>query len=257
MLTNTEVKKADIKTKDGAAKSYKLFDQGGLYLHVAETGAKLWRYQFRIDGKQGLLSIGKYPVVSLADARKAHLEAQKLVQQGINPSAAKQDAKKAALQAQADSFSQVSQLWLEWFKTGKSVRHVSTTEARMKNYILPRLGAVPVNVLTTMALVDVAKSIEAEAGRETADRCLMVIGQILRWAVANGKAIQNVHAGLKSSEILSPADNTKTNFARLDEKDLPRLLQAIEVYQGSPIARLGMKLMAYTLLRTGELINMR
>jgi integrase len=264
MLTNTEIKQAQVRIEDGIAKSYKLFDQGGLHLFVSETGTKIWRYQFRLNGKQGLYTIGRYAndsgrvLLSLVDARDKHHEAQKLVAEGINPSTAKQDAKKAALQAKADSFSQVSQLWLEWFRTGKSERHVSTTEARMKNYILPVLGAVPVNNLTTMMLVEFAKSAEKEAGRETADRCLMVIGQILRWAVANGKAVQNVYAGLKPSEILSPVDNTKpTNFARLDEKDLPGLLQAIEVYQGSPLARFAMKLMAYTLLRTGELINMR
>lgn len=259
MLTNTEVKQALV-----GAKSYKLFDHGGLHLFVSETGTKIWRYQFRLNGKQGLYTIGRYAndsgrvLMPLTEARDRHHEAQKLVAQGINPSTAKQDAKKAALQAQADSFAQVAGLWLAWFRTGKSARHVSTTEARMKNYILPVLGAVPVNGLTATALVEFAKSTEKETGRETADRCLMVIGQILRWAVANGKATQNVHAGLKPSEILSPVDNTKpTNFARLDEKDLPGLLQAIEVYQGSPLARLAMKLMSYTLLRTGELINMR
>jgi integrase len=257
-MTNIEVKQAQIRIENGQAKPYKLFDGGGLHLFVSETGTKIWRYQFRLNGKQGLLTIGKYPAVTLAEARDKHRAAQKQVSEGINPSEAKQNAKKAALQAQANSFSQVAQLWLDWFKTGKSERHVSTTEARMRNYILPSLGAKPVNDITTPMLVEFAKSAESEAGRETADRCLMVVGQILRWAVANAKAAKNALAGLKASEILKPVDPTKTvNFARLDEKDLPGLLQAIEVYQGSPLARLAMKLMAYTLLRTGELINLR
>jgi integrase len=265
MLKDVEVRGAKKRTdEDGQAKSYKLFDQGGLHLFVSETGTKIWRYQFRLNGKQGLYTIGRYAndagrvLISLTEAREKHRDAQKLVAEGINPSTAKQDAKKAALQAKADSFSQVSQLWLDWFRTGKSERHVATTEARLRNYILPALGAKPVNEVTAQMLMAFTKSTEAQAGRETADRCLMIVGQILRWAVANGITTQNVHAGLKPGEILQPVDKTKpTNFARLDEKDLPGLLKAIEVYQGSPLARFAMKLMSYTLLRTGELINMR
>ena len=83
MLTNTEVKQAGIRIEDEQPKSYKLFDQGGLYLFVSETGTKIWRYQFRLSGKQGLFTIGKYPIVTLAEARDKHRDAQKLVAQGI------------------------------------------------------------------------------------------------------------------------------------------------------------------------------
>jgi integrase len=255
MMTNTEVKQAKIRVEDGIAKSYKLFDQGGLHLFVSETGTKIWRYQFRLNGKQGLYTIGKYPLVSLAEAKDKHREAQKQVADGINPSTTKQAAKKAALQAQADSFAQVTELWLKWFRDGKSERHVSTTEARLRNHVLPALGAVPVNDLTTKNLTDFVTQVQDDHGRETADRCLMVIGQILRWAKANHFAKQNVHADIKPSDILKTPK--VANFASLDEKDLPGLLQAIEIYQGSPLARLGMKLIAYTLLRTGELITLR
>ncbi len=255
MLKDTEVRGAKIRVEDGIAKPYKLFDQGGLHLFVSETGTKIWRYQFRLNAKQGLYTIGRYPIVPLSEARDKHREAQKQVANGINPSTAKQDAKKATLQARANSFQQVAELWLEWFRTGKSERHVSTTEARLRNHVLPALGAVPVNDLGTKDVTDFVKRVQNDHGRETADRCLMVIGQILRWAKANGHAKQNVHADIRPRDILETP--TVVNFASLDEKDLPGLLQAIETYHGSPLARLGMKLIAYTLLRTGELISLR
>lgn len=255
MLKDTEVRGAKIRLEDGEAKPYKLFDQGGLHLFVSKTGTRIWRYQFRLNGQQGLLTIGRYPIVSLAEARDKHRAAQKQVSEGINPSTAKQEAKREAAQTKADSFQQVTELWLEWFRSGKSERHVSTTEARLRNHILPALGPTPVNELTTKDVTDFVTRIQGNHGRETADRCLMVIGQILRWAKANHYANQNVHADIKPSEILKPV--RVVNFARLDEKDLPGLLRAIEVYQGSPLARLGMKMMALTLLRTGELINLR
>lgn len=254
MLKDIEVRGAKIRIEDGTAKSYKLFDQGGLHLFVSETGTKIWRYQFRLNGKQGLFTIGKYPSVSLAEARDKHRTAQKQVEDGINPTKVKQDAKKAALEARADSFQQVAELWFNWWSVGKSERHTDTTDARLKNHVFPALGKFAVNGLTAGDLRTFALDVEAASGREMADRCLMVTGQILRWAVANGYAQQNVHSGLKPSEILKPVK--VVNFARLDEKDLPGLLQAIELYAGSPLARLAMKLMACTLLRTGELITL-
>ena len=255
MLTATEVNGAKVRVDQGQARAYKMFDQGGLYLHVTETGSKLWRYQFRLNGKQSIASLGRYPMLSLADARDAHREAQKLVAQGINPTGDRKARAQADKAAKVYSFASVAREWLEWFRHGRSERHVTVTESRVNRVILPVLGGFAVNEMTAQTLVEFAKTVESESGREMADRCLMVLGQVLRWAVSNGKAKQNVHAGLRPSEILKPAK--VVNFARLEEKELPSLLQAIEVYSGTPLARFGMKLMAYTLLRTSELISLR
>lgn len=261
-LTAAEVSGAKVRVEDGQAKAYKLFDGGGLYLHVTETGAKLWRYQFRLNGKQSIYSIGKYTdagrnrvIMSLADARDAHREAKKLVDAGTNPTSHRNARVEAEKAAKVHSFASVAGEWLEWFRHGKSERHVAVTESRLNRVIIPALGGHAVNDIKAQTLVNFAKAVESESGREMADRCLMVVGQVLRWALSNGKATQNVHAGLRPSEILKPAK--VVNFARLEEKDLPGLLNAIEVYNGTPLARLAMKLMAYTLLRTGELINLR
>lgn len=59
-LTAAEVNGAKVKVEGGQAKAYKMFDGGGLYLHVTEAGARLWRYQFRLDGKQNIASLGKF-----------------------------------------------------------------------------------------------------------------------------------------------------------------------------------------------------
>lgn len=54
---------------------YKLADQGGLYLYVSPFGAKSWRYDYRLNGKRETLTIGKYPNVSLVEARGMHAKA--------------------------------------------------------------------------------------------------------------------------------------------------------------------------------------
>lgn len=93
-LTDTKIRNARPK-----GKQYRLTDRRGLYLLVRDTGAKWWRYDYRVDGKRKTLSMGTYPDISLADARARHQEARSLVAKGVDPS----DARKAEKQARAEA----------------------------------------------------------------------------------------------------------------------------------------------------------
>lgn len=86
---------SDLKIRKLAAKAkpYKTADFDGLYLLVNPNGSKLWRFKYRIEGVEGLLSFGKYPAISLVQAGRARDEARKLVAQGISPSEVRQNAK--------------------------------------------------------------------------------------------------------------------------------------------------------------------
>ena len=108
-----------IKTAKPAEKDYKLSDEKGLYLFVKTTGSKLWRAAYRFDGKQKTLSLGTYPVVTLADARAKHLEARKLLDRGVDPSEVKKNAKTARIDALANSFEAVAREWVLVAKQGK------------------------------------------------------------------------------------------------------------------------------------------
>lgn len=107
MLQDIEARKA--KPKD---KPYKLADERGLYLLVAPNGSRLWRMNYRHEGKQRTLSFGVYPDISLADARARRDDARKLLAQGIDPGAHKQAAKQASAVAVANAFKTVT---LEFF----------------------------------------------------------------------------------------------------------------------------------------------
>ena len=82
----------DIKIRQAKAtdRALKLADAAGLYLDVRPNGSKLWRYRYRIAGRENLYAIGDYPSVSLADARKARDEARDLIKQGRHPAHARQ-----------------------------------------------------------------------------------------------------------------------------------------------------------------------
>ena len=98
MLNDTQIRKAKPKEKP-----YKLTDSNGLYIVINPNGSKLWRYRFRIDGKESVFSIGAYPEVSLAEAREKRKEARLLVQQGINPAKDRADKKYAPKQKHVSS----------------------------------------------------------------------------------------------------------------------------------------------------------
>ena len=88
-----------VKRKQGNGKVQKHSDGGGLYLYISPEGKKSWRMGYRFLGKQKLLVIGPYPGISLKDARDKRHEARKLLSENIDPSAAKQEAKQALMQA--------------------------------------------------------------------------------------------------------------------------------------------------------------
>jgi len=90
---------AAVRNAKPNGKVQKLFDGGGLYLHVTATGSKLWRMAYRFEGKQKLLSFGAYPAVSLKDARHRRDDARELLAKGIDPGAEKKQAREAVLAA--------------------------------------------------------------------------------------------------------------------------------------------------------------
>lgn len=102
-------------------------------------------------------------------------------------------------------------------------------------------------------IVAVVKAIQDRGKLDIAKRALETTGQIFRYAVAHGLAQRNPASEIKPGDILK--SRQKENHARVDAKELPTLLRAIDVYQGKHVTRLAMKLMAMTFVRTSELIG--
>jgi integrase len=248
LLTDTEIRKSR-----PADKAYRLPDTKGLFLFITPAGGKLWRFKYRYDGKQKLMAFGQYPDVPLALARERHGEARKLLAQGIDPMAERKAAKTAEKAAAENSFKTIAGLWFDHWQVDKSRQHVDATRRRMEANIFPLLGARPIGEIEAPELVAMVKAIEVRGAADLAKRALENVGQIFRFAIAHGYAKRNPASEIRPADILRPT--RKTNLARIDAKDLPGLLRAIEVYQGKHVTRLAMKLMAMTFVRTSELIG--
>jgi len=131
-LTDTEIKRAKVTEK-----AYSLNDAGGLYLWITPDGGKLWRWAYRFNRKEKLMSLGKYPAVSLALARERHGEARQLLASGVDPMAQRKAGRTEEKIASENSFQSVAALWLEHWQDGKSPRHVDSVRRRMAADILP------------------------------------------------------------------------------------------------------------------------
>ncbi len=249
-LTDTEIRKSK-----PAEKAYRLADGGGLSLLVTPAGGKLWRWKYRFEGAEKQMRLGKYPEVTLALARERHAAARAVLANGIDPMAKRKQDKTAKRAQTEGSFQSIAYLWLEHWREGTSPRHVASTWRRMEKDILPVLGARPLTEIEAPELVAMAKAIEQRGARDIAERALQTVGQVFRFALAHGHSNRNPASDFKPSDILKSARTT--NYARIDAKALPELLRAIEVYQGTHITRLAIKLMALTFVRTGELIEAR
>ena len=161
-LTYTGVRKAKAK---GTA--YRLSDGGGLYLWITPAGGKLWRWKYRHECKEKLMSFGKYPDVPLSLARERHAEARKLLASGVDPMVQRKAEKSAA----ENSFQSVSLRWLEHWRHGKSPRHADYVTRRMEADILPNLGARPIAEIEAPELVAMTKAIEERGARGHRQAC--------------------------------------------------------------------------------------
>lgn len=245
-LTDTQIK----RTKP-SAKAYKLSDGGGLFLWVTPSGGKMWRWTYRHEGRAKLMTFGKYPDVPLALARERHAGARKVLATGTDPMA----ERKAERAATENSFQSVASLWLDHWQDGKSPRHVAYVKRRIDTDILPCLGARPVAAIEAPELVVMTKAIQERGARDIAKRALETTDQVFRYAIAHGYARRNPVSEIRPSDILKTS--RKVNYARVDARELPSLLRAMEVYQGTHVTRLAMKLLALTFVRTSELIGAR
>ena len=254
-LTLKQIENASPKNKP-----YKLADSGGLCLLVNPTGAKLWRWRYRYAGKEKMMALGEFPIVTLKDVRDRHFEAKRTLSSGVDPmaerkaeAAAKQEEIKTKQREAESSFKNIALDWWAWWSIGKSSRHAATVMARLEADVFPAIGHLFIETVETRHVRQIVLTIEERGARDVAKRAHEVVGQIFRFALARGLATRNPAAEFKPRDILAA---TKTeNYARVEAKELPELLVKMEEYNGDALTRLAMKLMAYTFVRTSEEIE--
>jgi integrase len=241
-------------------KPYKLADGGGLCLLISPTGAKLWRWRYRFDGKEKMMAFGEYPFVTLKEAREHHFKARQRLADGIDPmverkaeAEARQRETEARQREAQHSFENIARQWWKRWSVGKSPRHTNYVLRRLEADVFPAFGHRFIENVTAADIRRLMLAVEGRGARDVAKRAHETTGQIFRYAIAHGIASRNPAADFKPKDILTEA--TEENFSRVDAKELPTLLAKMVNYDGDAITCLAMRLMAYTFVRTSELIE--
>ena len=244
-LTDTFVK----QVKQVKSTGDKYTDGQGMYLLVTSAG-KYWRFDYRFVGKRKTLALGVYPDVSLAKARARRQEARELLADGVDPGAAKRDAKNAKLIAAQHTFQAVAQRWLEKTKSERA----PTTHEKVQNWLaknlFPSIGSMPISTIKPRDVLVAVQKIEARGANESAHRVKSLCGQVFRFAVATGLAERDVTADLKGAL----ASVQTTHFAAITEpREVAKLLRAIHSYSGHSYCTAALKLAPLVFVRPGEL----
>ncbi len=238
-LTDTQIRKA--KPKD---KSYKLSDGDGLYLLINKTGSKLWRFDYsRPSGGRNTIAIGKYPEISLIEAREIRLEKRKQVAHKIDPA----EANKVL---QGNIFADIAQDWLRGSEPGWTASHMKKQRSRLDNDLLPWLGKRPIKEITVQELLATLRRIEDRCTGDAASRCKSIVSQIYRLAIATGKADQNIARDIDGA-LRKPTGKNLPGIT--DPKELAILLRGMDRYRGRFVTRCALIFTSLVFQRQAEI----
>lgn len=239
-----------IRTAKPDAKSYKLSDEKGLFLLINPNSSKYWRFKFRVNGKEKLLSFGTYPEVGLKDARGKRDEARKMLADGIDPSANRKAQKAARIERAGNSFEVICREWLKARSDTVEPAQTAKTLSRMENDVFPWLGNTAITDITAPDVLSVLRRIDQRGARYTAHRVRSEISRAFRYAIATGRTERDPCPDLIGA--IQPA-KTEHMPSITNPIEAAELLRAIDAFRGTFIVKCALLLAPILFVRPGEL----
>lgn len=245
-------------------KPVKLTDGGGLYLHRLPSGISAWRFKFRHAGKPDEVTIGRFPDVSLGEARADAAALRRLLAGGTDPKAwaARIEAqKRAEAQHKAETFRVIAERYFAarsptWTAThARDVRRIldelndgRPTDDRPKP---PALGDLPIRDIRKSHVREVVDAIVLRGALTYVRDVLLYCRKVVEFFNAghDDDPIADPTAGLR--DVLPSRQEGR--HAALKPDEMPEFLRALRLARCEPETRLGIRLLLLTALRTTEL----
>ncbi len=242
-LTDTKIRQAKALTKP-----LKLPDGNGLYLEVKPNGSKLWRYRYRIDGKENLYAIGDYPAITLSEARKVREEARDLIKKGLHPAHDRQRGRRQTIAANRDTFKAIAQEWIEKKRSSWTPYYLLQIERGMATDIYPRIGRLPIRAVTSADVLAILDRASKRGAETVALNLRQWCSAVFRYAVATLRADLDPAAPLRGAVIRPPVEHSKP----LSQGDIADLQRRLAVCGGHRTTIIAVRLLLLTFVRTIE-----
>lgn len=242
-----------IRAAKPADKPFKLYDTGGLFLLVAKSGGKLWRFKYRFNGQEGLLALGAYPDVALKQARERRDAARKQVASGVDPAVEKKRQAVAASISAENTFRAVAIEFLDKLEREGVAKATKIRNDRCVKQLESDLGNRPISEIEPFEVLAVLKKFERKGIYETAKRLRAFASRVFRYAIITGRARLNPAADLGEA-LTSP--KVKHMAAIVEPKALGDLLRSIEISDKYITTTLALRLTPHLFVRPGALRQM-
>jgi integrase len=236
-------------------KPYKLSDGKGLYLHIATSGKRTWRYRFKLAGKESTVVLGEYPAMSLETSRIERQKAREVVKEGKNPAQIRKEKKQAEIdKAEAaklinkKTFEFIALEWIEQQGNRWSHNHTTAVLDSLRNNVFPVIGDHPVDTITPPMILQVIRPIEKRGSLEIASKILQRMAAVFRYAVQTGKATYNPAGDMKG--VLK--SRKVTHMAALTIDDLPKFLRDLSEGDIHITTKFALQFTILTAARSGE-----
>jgi integrase len=235
--------------------AYKLTDSNGLYLEVRPSGAKLWRYRYRIAGKENVFAVGEYfndkrqGHISLDDARRERDKARALVKQGIHPAHSRQAARLAIQAGNANTFEAVAREWIARKKSSWTPYYLRQVERFLEADVFPYVGSLPIRNVTAAHLLEIVRRVEDRGAHSVALLIRQWSSAVFRYAVATLRADADPASALKGAIHRPRIEHRKP----LSRDQVAAFVKALDSYGGFRTTVIALRLMLLTFVRTAEL----
>ena len=240
MLTSSKINSLKPKVKP-----YKVSDAHGLHILVRPSGTKTWRQKYRINGREKLLTHGKYPFTTLAEARKLRDEALALLEKGNDPAKAKRQAK-AQL---ANTFGNVAKEWFDKEAINWKPIHSNKVWRQMEADLFPILKDQPIDQISPTDLLAVLKKVESRGALDVAARLRQRCEVIFKHAILTERAQTN-----PATQLVGVLKTKKVEHLKaLEAKELPAFFSKLESFDSHAIVKAATKIVAHTFVRSQEL----
>ena len=246
MLNNSRIKA--LKPKE---KMYRVADGNGLTIEIKPTGNKIWRYRCRINGLATMLTLGHYPTVSLAEARRTRDELREQIKAGIDPRIPPDEPEVEKIV----TFGEVYREWFEHNKFNWLDSYAKDVDERCSNHLLPYLAYKNIKDLMPMDMLELFKRIERGGKLNMLKKVRGYASRVFRYAVGMGYCAIDPTRDLPSDVFLK---EKPTRYAHVtDPKELGLIMRKIEVYSGTFYVSMALRMAPHVFLRPSELVSIQ